>query len=971
MQYIFEFTACLLLFWTMDLLSSRKTIQPPFYYFWAALSSACLPLFFVSLGNTTIDLTQLWSRYAEGSFEYMPLAISYSGNITIAISDILALLWFAGFAWFSFRLTDNFSRTEHLIGAFDEDSEEARLSVAANSYAALFYRRESLSAQDYPLLQAARSRQFFFHKLPLLLTEVIYVIFWFHPLAYWCRNSFAKTSALYAERAPRKRKTLTPLWSAGMASLCLFLLFSGNLAKQLPLGGAFSEAEEKLSAGVSHPLFDLEKSRKGTVLDWGHLDLPIVSIPDNPSVPVIFRTPLLNRPYFKTIKDAEVKLYKDGEKQRIVKLEALFNSPDFAEPLRVNGREEFRKYVSAVSSQREVTALLKITTESGEEWLSALAISRYNRLYTDHPEMQAFAGEAAYFTYRLSEAKPFFKVETASDYVEEEDAIYTLKWGEVKIILEKYANPNVFRGDLDIDLDALIEGAGDEIEVLKNGETRRITKFSINRFDLGQEQEDDRFYLRELDEIDEKYAVKVDKALLENCTPGTVFRLMLETEDIRIAPAFIRVIDPYEPFYSKLSAARHNDDNPEFTFQVVNLPDRKTTLKADTSAAENARNLEIYGDRSRYEIIHIPGFKTNRRLLSADDFIWWEEEDKEPEKQSAILYLPEYTAHIGDAVGLWWGENVANPNSVNLTRRELKRQSGEPLRLKHGSKELEIIECEMLIQHLEEQPRVHLLRRKNGELRLPDFDETDTETSVAIQKIVVRTSEGLFFFPANFAFHVGKEMTDYELEIKETDIADFSSDTSSNRPGEYLAKWENISLKDYIADITGFNDNKVRMHGAVRNPTLSVDYSSEKINTRYGLTLTLGELRRRYLFSWQYKFETLPSYRLGMLNSEKLLAYQVSEAEAENSSEEAEISGDTALLKAATPYQMSRFLEDRFDKHIYSVVDDENAYYFSLDISSFEAACQQLENDYGLRVIPGNYPVRFVDVYFLEKEGEW
>ena len=126
-----------------------------------------------------------------------------------------------------------------------------------------------------------------------------------------------------------------------------------------------------------------------------------------------------------------------------------------------------------------------------------------------------------------------------------------------------------------------------------------------------------------------------------------------------------------------------------------------------------------------------------------------------------------------------------------------------------------------------------------------------------------------------------------------------------------------------------------------------------------------ADLRRRYKYSYRSKFETMPSYRFGLGAKSKLNAFIISEKKAKNASDTAVVSEGIATLEAATVSDLADFLEKQFGVYIYVVVDVEEAYYFSIDVSSIEAATQQLEADYGLQLILGNYPVRFIDVSFL------
>ncbi len=974
-QFTFEMTLCLSVFYVIYRILPQKLEKDNLLFLLlTACSAVLLPLLSFSADNTFrfFYKEELTQTVYNSFFASIPLSVSYSGNIIITFQDILSFFYLLGFGFFAFKKIDSWSHTNEMI----KPSVSSKTSKNKSSFwynTAIFSQIYHGSEEGIRAFYKKENRftSFFFSKFPTLIIEFFSLIFWFHPFTYLYRKEFYSNThkminktSISQSQIPEHLSSYIKTTAAVPFLFSFLALFSFDFSKELPFALGIIDTNEAITSWVNKPIFDLDKTQKGTVLDWGRIDLPIVKIGNDALETQRYLTTMMNRPYFKEIKDAELKFYHEGTKQRIIKLEAIFNSPDFEQPLRAVGRKEFQKYVNAISSQREVTVIIKLETEFGEKWMSALAITRYAKLYIDKPEITALIGDNSYIDYVLDTSSPHFLVEKASINVEEEDAIYTVKWGELEIILEKYANPNMYRAYIELDLETAQKNIGNTIEVLKNGSTRSIDGLAFMRYDAIKDKSDAPNWFR-FEEINPTYAVILDEKDLDTYEPGTFFRIGLETEDITINSVELRITDPFEPYYPKLSAKNISDDPAEFAFQIINVPDRKTTLKADTLLTENQRNLEMYSDRSRYDIVHIPGFKTNRRLLSADDFIWWHEEGKELENRSLIFKLREYNDYIGQSVGLFWGEIFANPNGINLTRKDIIDNQNFPLVLRVGKDELEIIEFEMIVRRGEEEPEIHFIKRKNGEIRLPDLSEIDIKTGIFIQKIVIQSENDLEYFPINFSFNVGNELSSYDLSIEEVTHGGVAFDTLINKRDSFSFKWENRTLKGVISDMTRFNENYIRLHGNIKNPTLNIDYSSPKINTRSGIYFLNAELRRRYQYSYRSKFETLPSYRMGLGSESKLNAFTVSQQKAENSSDEATIIDGIAVLESATVDDLARFIEEQFGVYIYVVVDVGESYYFSLDISSIEAVTQQLEADYGLQLIHGNYPVRFIDVSFL------
>ena len=976
-QFFFEMTLCLGVFYVLyRILPQKQEKDNLIFLLLTACSAILLPALSFSADETFRFFYQeeLVQRVYNGFFAAVPLSVSYSGNIIITFQDILSLVYLLGFGFFAFKKIDNWVHTRDLMILSSSNNTPKRKSkfwYDTSVFAQIYFKNK----KEFKSVKGEnRLLSFSFCQVPTILMEFLSLVFWFHPFIHLYRKEFYSsaykmiTKAMIPEDNEKQEYLLTSYIKTAATVPFLFsflVLFSFDFSKELPYSLSAAQTDETITTFINKPLFDLDKTQKGTVLDWGTIDLPIANIGINAPESQKYLTTMVNRPYFKEMKNAELKFYYEGTKQRIVKLEAIFNSPDFEEPLHAIGRKEFQKYVSAISSQREVTIIIKIETEFGEKWMSALAITRYAKLYVDNPEVTAFTEDNSYVSYVLDSFSPYFLVEKASIDVEEEDAIYTVKWGELEIILEKYANPNVYRAIVELDLETAQKNIGNTIEVLKNGSTRSIDGLAFVRYDAINEDEDEKPNWFRFEDIAATYTVVLDEKDIDAYEPGTFFRIGLETEDITINSVQVRITSPFEPYYSKLWAKDISNDTAEFSFQIINVPDRKTTLKADTLLAENQRNLEMYSDRTRYDIVHIPGFKTTRRLLSADNFLWWHEEGKELENRSLIFKLPEYNGYIGHPVGLFWGAIFANPNGINLSRKDILDNQNKPLSLRVAKEELEIIEFEMVVQRGEEEPEIYFIKRKNGEIRLPDLSEIDIKTGVYFQKIVVKVEDELMYFPSNFAFHVGNELSDYQLLIEEIEPGGIAFDTLINKRDSFSFEWKNRTLKGVISDITKFKEHYIRLQGDVRNPTLNIDYYSSKINTQNGIYFLNADLRRRYKYSYRSKFETMSSYRLGIGAESKLNAFTVSQKKAKNASDKATITADTAVLESATVGDLAEFIEKRFGVFIFVVADVDDAYYFSLDISSIEAVTQQLEADYGLQLIHGNYPVRFIDVSFL------
>lgn len=939
--YLFEFTLLVSVFYFFLKFLSQDS---PGVFWYIPLGLTCCAL--LPLLNIFPQDFSNTAQTAIGTVEILPMSVTYSGNPVLTVRDIFGLIYLCGFAYLLLKKTD---RLQNFSAAKDPDLPYPSRML---SFGKAFYGEGNQSAK-----LAYRLDTF-----PILLTELLTLIFWFHPVVFLLHKKY---KTLFAEKAPPLSRNTKAGRMFGRFFLLLVLLTGTSFTQKNILQPHLQGIDKKINAHADAVLYDWEKAQKGTVLDWGETELAVVNTRPRQNLLPRYEVRMMNRPFFNEIKDEDFRLYKDGEKQRIIHAEALISAPDFEKPLHAVGSTEITKYLNAVSAKREMTVLLKFQSENQEEWFAAFAVTRYAKLYLDHPGIQAFMGQAQIAAYKLDAEKPLYKNEEVILGNVKEEMIYEIKWGEMRVLLEKIANPNVWNGRLEIDYDDFAEMHGSSVSILKNGESQLLQNFQIDKFDPTDEVKYPRRFYNYADEnFKEKYESVIPEKLLAEYNPGAGYYLRGETEDINFE-AYIRIIDPYDPYRAEKYAAMHSNDPAEFTYQVINFPGKKTVLKTDTLQADNQAFVKMYDDRSRYEIIHVPNFQTNLRLLTADNFIWWEKETERKKRRPDFWRLPEYIDYIGQPTALLWGDLFANPNSPVLTRADVSDNARRALRLQIGEKRIFPQRFEMLVRRGEEEPEIFQIERDNREYLLPDLSEIETETSIYFQKITLESEGREMFLPVTFAFHIGKEQEEFTLKIEETG-GGTESDTLRNERDNYYFAYKNYALQDIIADLAGYKRHYVRTFGEAKNPVLNVEYVSEKINTQNGIYRLILELRRKYRFSYQDKFETRSSYRLGLGSERKLDNFIVSAAAAKNASDDYMQEGETAILETATLSDLAQFIEKKFNVYIYVVAGKyDEAFYFSLDISSLAALTAQLETDYGLQLIHGNYPVRFLDVTFL------
>jgi hypothetical protein len=98
----------------------------------------------------------------------------------------------------------------------------------------------------------------------------------------------------------------------------------------------------------------------------------------------------------------------------------------------------------------------------------------------------------------------------------------------------------------------------------------------------------------------------------------------------------------------------------------------------------------MYRDKSRFEIIHVPGYLTNTRLVSmkSDDLLVQKALDEGKEKWFHSDYLREYYAKSVSTPQLQWGDMFSTPNSEIYSFEEFQENLRHPLKLIVGEEDL-------------------------------------------------------------------------------------------------------------------------------------------------------------------------------------------------------------------------------------------------------------------------------------------
>ena len=124
-----------------------------------------------------------------------------------------------------------------------------------------------------------------------------------------------------------------------------------------------------------------------------------------------------------------------------------------------------------------------------------------------------------------------------------------------------------------------------------------------------------------------------------------------------------------------------------FGFQIQEFPEQRLKIKLDTTDVAMERIFNTYKNYDKYDIIHIPNFKTTRRYLTPKDVLnikCKKEIDLVKNqfiKNIDLEMIPEFTEYDGFDINIKWGEMTASNrrNSFSATGNDgfIETTSGE------------------------------------------------------------------------------------------------------------------------------------------------------------------------------------------------------------------------------------------------------------------------------------------------------
>lgn len=356
-----------------------------------------------------------------------------------------------------------------------------------------------------------------------------------------------------------------------------------------------------------------------------------------------------------------------------------------------------------------------------------------------------------------------------------------LQWGEIKIPINDLVNGS--NGSVKLSLKKVLKSANQPISLMKNGVDAKLESFYLI---ITKDKLTSSPSFVHVEDYNKKNALNIHgRSFLEkNLKEGErIYFNNLKGKDTD--DHFLIIEISYEKPPLKLNFSLPKIPRGEvFGFQIQEFPNEPLTIKLDTADIEMEKIFKTYKKMDKYQIIHIPKYKTTRRYLTKKDILEIKSEGnfdyvKNKEiKTINLTLLPEFTDYNEFTIELKWGEmlttdmrrsfsgggndGVFMENSTGKIIRfqdydkyDLQDALGRRFTLSQGYKTYKIKRMNIYIIPKDEVPVAYETDDINHPELKKVFLEIDKNTMILFSKIIIEGDVNeLLYFPTSLLFGI-------------------------------------------------------------------------------------------------------------------------------------------------------------------------------------------------------------------------
>jgi hypothetical protein len=430
---------------------------------------------------------------------------------------------------------------------------------------------------------------------------------------------------------------------------------------------------------------------------------------------------------------------------------------------------------------------------------------------------------------------------------EEESSDFTLMVGKKEIKLYELANQNVKAGGIEVALNEFLHAIEGRIELYHRGVKKPFKMINLRKYSF--ETGDSRLWKPYPSIIGDRLGPEELKEIRQKVGIGSGIQMRLESEvDSASLYASLWVNNPFGGYIPPLKV-RSNYFSQVYGFQLIQKDDRPVILRIDTTASSTKHVLDLYRNKSSYKVLHIPGFKTRRRMWREDLF-----SNKDIIKTQLLdnpydlFFLPEYVNYEPRKIKLRWGKMESRFNSENYTLAFFRKNIQKGYQIWVGDTPLKVKNAHVIIKSFDTRPESIVTSDLNHPEVVKRLFRIGKNCSVYLDKIVVEDTDGkTFLFPESFAFHLEKSK-EFELELAETRTIE-EARLRVKRDGEELRiECTSMPLSELLAFLLEAPASNILLSGFNEEIYLDMLFASSSLNEKEGKELMLIKLQHYLKF---------------------------------------------------------------------------------------------------------------------------
>ncbi|HMG16481.1 MAG TPA: hypothetical protein VK590_13580 [Saprospiraceae bacterium] len=340
---------------------------------------------------------------------------------------------------------------------------------------------------------------------------------------------------------------------------------------------------------------------------------------------------------------------------------------------------------------------------------------------------------------------------------------YQLKVGNLVIGLKMVSGPHVYNGRTEVYKDEAIENLKGPVVLLKDGVPmygkKIIFYYLPTKRDQGSNLISTTLELAKdvkiPEDIQKQIADKLD--INDNITVQSTG----PEESISLNSAALFIKDPSAPYKPPVYPS-YNNENDVFSFQLVGGLS-KTLLKVDSNVVSNKKIVAIYKDKKKYDIMHIPGYRTKNRYVKITDSFWDPDEisntvDLSKLKLKPWYLYPEIAIETEYACSAKWGKMNAAPLSQNHALDVFKENMNNPLEISIPKDQVTLYHFEMIIVPDRGETTKYICDSITDPKVQEVLGKVGDRSAIYFQNLMVKNATGeVLYMPLTFGFLIASK----------------------------------------------------------------------------------------------------------------------------------------------------------------------------------------------------------------------